>query len=322
MKQVLFIILSLLLALDVQASDPPARKTISVIGRKDSFVTKKSVSLSDIAKVRSARSSDDEAVIALKKITITSAPRPGKSETVSAARILERLREEGVNLNSIGYSFPRILKITRASRQITVQELEAAIQDQIDREELDMALKKVEYQEPVHVIPGVTSLDVELRRTNHKGKVSAVVTARVKDEAPVRFHVNAQIEEWAEVPVAGRALYKGAIVQEQDLVMARLKTTEIPADTAISSKHIVGFETSRPIRYGEVFRKNKLAIPPLVKNGEKVLIQYKSRFLEATATGVALEDGIEGQKIRIRNENSRKVVAATVIEPGLVGVNR
>ena len=42
--------------------------------------------------------------------------------------------------------------------------------------------------------------------------------------------------------------------------------------------------------------------------------------LEATATGVALENGGFNQEIRVRNEGSKKVVVAKVLEAGLVSV--
>ena len=41
---------------------------------------------------------------------------------------------------------------------------------------------------------------------------------------------------------------------------------------------------------------------------------------EATATGVALENGGFNQEIRVRNEGSKKVVVAKVLEAGLVSV--
>jgi flagella basal body P-ring formation protein FlgA len=47
---------------------------------------------------------------------------------------------------------------------------------------------------------------------------------------------------------------------------------------------------------------------------------YKNGLFEVSATGVALEAGGRGHEIRVRNEASKKIIAATVLEPGLVGV--
>ncbi|MCB0340106.1 MAG: flagellar basal body P-ring formation protein FlgA, partial [Bdellovibrionales bacterium] len=83
-----------------------------------------------------------------------------------------------------------------------------------------------------------------------------------------------------------------------------------------------GFETNRNIGFGEVFRKPMLHIPPVITSGSKVTVFYKSAAMEATASGVAVEDGIEGSEIRVRNDNSNKVITGRVVGPGMVQVGR
>ncbi|MEZ4753176.1 MAG: flagellar basal body P-ring formation chaperone FlgA, partial [Bdellovibrionota bacterium] len=115
---------------------------------------------------------------------------------------------------------------------------------------------------------------------------------------------------------------RGAVIGSDDVVMARLNSTAIPNDAAVEIKDIIGLETDQAIGYGEVFRRNKLAIPPVIARGQKVAIQYKSKFLEASAIGIAEESGIEGDEIRVRNRVSEKVVFGTIIAPGLVRVSK
>lgn len=304
------------------AAEQQQRKTINIVGRKDSVVTKTSYALGDIASINSRYVKDDEAMIALKKIQLGQSPRPGKKVSISAARVLERMREEGVNIRSVGYSMPRLMNVTRASRVISKQEVEIAIQDALERSGRDSKLLSVTYNEPAHVLPGLMAMDVSLSNGKRPGELRAMISAEVVGSKAVRFTVPALIEEWTEVPVAKRPLYRGAVVGHEDIMMARLSTAEIPSDAARDSMNIVGFETSRPINYGEVFRKNKLDIPPVIKKGEKIVLRYQSKFLQATATGVAMEDGAVGQNIKVRNNASRKIVGGKVLEPGLVGVSR
>jgi flagella basal body P-ring formation protein FlgA len=107
-----------------------------------------------------------------------------------------------------------------------------------------------------------------------------------------------------------------------DLMMARLNLGSIPSDTAHEATSIIGLETSSNITYGEVFRKKKLAIPPLIESGSKVTMVYESKLFKATASGVALESGAAGQMIRIRNDGSKRVVSGEVVEPGLVRITQ
>jgi flagella basal body P-ring formation protein FlgA len=61
-------------------------------------------------------------------------------------------------------------------------------------------------------------------------------------------------------------------------------------------------------------------IPPVVKSGSRVTLLFKRGQLEVTASGIALENGIVGSEIKVRNENSKRVVIGRVADEGLVVV--
>ena len=69
-----------------------------------------------------------------------------------------------------------------------------------------------------------------------------------------------------------------------------------------------------------MFSKNSLEIVPDIEVGGSVTLVYKNGSLEATSTGIAMEAGIIGKEIRVRNESSKKVVRGKIIEAGQVQV--
>lgn len=294
--------------------------TIRLRGRKENIVTRSVITVGDIVDVTSSSYRDDDAVIGLKKIRIVSSPNPGEEVTISADRILGRLRDEGVDLKAIGYTLPRVTVVTRASHAISYDEIRAAIEEYLHQSESDVILKAIDYNEPVLVTPGTLSLEVQpytLRDTNRMG---FWITAKGKDDEKKRFPIRATVEEWRQVPVASRPIREGSIIGLNDFHMARMNLKEVPRDTTFSKEQIIGLEASQSIGFGEVFRKTKLNIPPVVASGSTVTIRYRKGAITATASGVALEDGVLNQEIRIRNSASKKVVQGRVIEPGLVGV--
>ncbi|MCB0321344.1 MAG: flagellar basal body P-ring formation protein FlgA, partial [Bdellovibrionales bacterium] len=172
----------------------------------------------------------------------------------------------------------------------------------------------------VFVSPAVTALRADSLSSAEGGKMNFRITPYIGEDPQRSFIVEALVEEWVEVPVAARPLSAGSVVGPLDVAMARLNIQRLPRDAAFQKETIVGLETKRGIAYGEVFRKNKLSIPPVITAGAKVTLEYRSKFLRATATGIALEDAAVGENIRIRNEASKKIVSGTVLEPGIVGV--
>lgn len=302
------------------AESSPGARNVRVIGRKAITITTPEVRLGDLANVSSRLVRDDDIVIGLKKIFIARSPAPGRTVTISASQVLERMSEEGVATGQLGYSLPRIMKITRASRQLTSEEIMMTIEEALQKQEGELEIKGLDYSEPVHVLPGSVTLKVNGFSRPRPGKLKFSMNAMVEGESPQRFAVEATVEEWAEVPVARRPLLKGSVVGAQDVVMARMNMSQIPSDAAFSPNRIIGMETSRSITYGEVFRKNKLSIPPLIESGARVTLIYETRLLKATASGIALEAGAAGQVIRVKNEASRKIITGTVEESGLVKV--
>ncbi len=304
------------------ASRESGKRTIKVVGKKESTVTKKTIHLSDVAHISSKYVRDDEALIALKKIELAQSPLPGKPKTFTAAQVLEKMREGGVDLQAIGYAFPRTMKVSRAARAITRDEVSTIVLAALNESNRDIELIDVAYNEDTLVVPGITELEAKLFHSQRPNQLSVAITADVEGEKPITFHVQATVKEWATIPVANRPLYRGNIVGPGDVVMARMNLAELPQDAARDSQSIIGYATKRHIAYGEFFRKNKLHIPPLIEAGAKVTVRYRSKFLEATASAIALEAGIEGQRIRVRNAQSKKTVFGTVLSPGLVEVER
>lgn len=58
----------------------------------------------------------------------------------------------------------------------------------------------------------------------------------------------------------------------------------------------------------------------MVKAGSQVTAVYRFGLLEASVKAIALEDGIEGQQIHMRNDISKRTILGTVRQPGLVEV--
>lgn len=299
----------------------PAR-TIHVVGRANTVVTAGEVRLGDIAEVTSTNATDDEAIIALQKIVLERSPLPGRDTSISAAKILDRMKAAGVDIDSVGYTLPRMVEVRRASRSITEAEVLQAIEAATRKAGRDVVVKRVSLGGDIQVGPADTIAEAIPFGARSPGRLGFTVTMRDDQGKTSSFPVEAFIDEWAEMPVAKRALPRGAVVTEEDVMMARLNLSGLPGDAAREQSGIVGLSTASDIAFGEVFRRNKLAIPAAVEAKSRVTVVYRAAGFEATASGVALEDGIVGQEIRVRNESSKKIISGVVVEPGLVRVKQ
>ena len=293
---------------------------IRINGRREITVTTPTISLADLAEVTSQRSGDEETVIGLKRLFVEKAPAPGESLTISAAQLLARLREEGVDLKRVGYSFPRVMSVKRASRILSTDEIRSAIEAFLRASGKEIALKDLRASGEVHLIPGLVEIKAIPFDSGSPGRMSFKLSAEVEGQAPVNFNVDADVDEWREVPIAARPLAKGTLIAERDLVMARMNVNQIPRDAVQKTSDIIGLQASKDLNYGEVLRNTKIAQPLAVQAGDRVTMVYKKGLLEATAKGIAIDSGIVGQSVKVKNESSKRTVSGLVREQGLVEV--
>jgi flagella basal body P-ring formation protein FlgA len=69
-----------------------------------------------------------------------------------------------------------------------------------------------------------------------------------------------------------------------------------------------------------MFSAAAVAIPPVVEAGSRVTMMYRYGRLQASAIGVALESGTERQEIKVRNDSSKRVVSARIVDKDTVEV--
>src|SRR5690606_11821141 len=112
-------------------ADEGSSRSIRIVGKQQATVTSDVVQLADIARISSRFVRDDEKIISLGKIEVAQAPLPGKPLSLSASQVLEVMRSEGIDLDSVGYRFPRVITVSRAARNLSRQEVQMGLEEAI-----------------------------------------------------------------------------------------------------------------------------------------------------------------------------------------------
>lgn len=292
---------------------------IRMQGREDVVVTKAVVQLQDIAQIESPRVQDDEMLITLKRIVVGSSPKVGEKMTIEGTDILAKLRSEGVRLDQIRYSLPRQVVVTRAFREVTTDELELALASFLEREDRQIDVKKLVVERPVRIPPDSDGVEVVALSAAQPGRFGVDFRSRTASDE-VRFQLRAIGDEWRLMPVAAKPLKRGEVVSGEAVELMKMSSSVVGRDTVENISDIVGHAVTRDLGQGELFRVATLSIPPVVRAGARVTLLVKHGRLEASATGVALENGGIGQEIKVRNDVSKRMITGKVVEEGLVSV--
>lgn len=308
----------ILIGTNLVQAEIPERFSIKIIGRDQITVTQSELTIGDVADVSANDARYDDAVIGIKRIKLNQSPAPGQELSVPATIVIERMRSEGVDLKKVGYSLPRVFTVKRAAREVNGDEITRILGQYFEQSGRDVSIERVDFKKPILIAPGEVKFEV----LDNSDKRSYTLRAKVEGTTTQEFKVTPTISEWGEIPVATRTLSVGDIVQEGDYERARVNLARLPKDAVMNDQQLLGRATQQGVTPGEVFKRESLAAPIVISKGQKVTLRYRSGQFEATATGIAVEDGGAGQDIKIKNDTSNKVVVATVVEPGLVEVNK
>lgn len=179
---------------------------------------------------------------------------------------------------------------------------------EISVNQLDRRLQLSECEQPLNL-----SLN-----TNNPSGGNVTVYVQCEAKTPWSIYVPAQVNLYRQLWVASRPLKRGDIVTTVDLSQAVVNLSSIRQGLVTQREHLLGQEVQRPIAKGDTFRASALGAPLVIKRGDLVMIELRSGAISVSAQGTAMANGRIGERIRIRNGQSDRIIHAEVVAAGKV----
>lgn len=135
----------------------------------------------------------------------------------------------------------------------------------------------------------------------------------------IRGTVNSKVS--IEALIAAQALRKGHRLSEIDYRMS-LITLSTPQKPYYFSKFINGRKLKHKLRAGELITYKHIEPDYVVRKGDLVSINYVLSTFSLHTDGIAEENGVIGDLIKVRNSQSGKVLRATVVGNQTVSIEQ
>lgn len=149
---------------------------------------------------------------------------------------------------------------------------------------------------------------------------NATIGIRCEGERPWTLYVPVRIASSVNILTSRRPLPRGSILTEQDIAVVQRDAASLPYGYFTNPAELIGMQLRRPLRPGEVFSPAMVTPAPLVQRGQKVWIATQTGGVSVAMQGEALNDGAAGERIRVRNLSSKRVLEAEVISSNQVQV--
>lgn len=137
---------------------------------------------------------------------------------------------------------------------------------------------------------------------------------------PWTVYVPVKVKAYKKVLVTKRPLKRGESLSKQDVKLATQDLSGLRSSYLTEATQAVGKTLKRSIPAGTVLTTALLTSPSIIRRGQMVTLLSRSGGLQVQASGKALMDGASGQRIRVQNKTSKKVVEGVVISAGVVQI--
>jgi flagella basal body P-ring formation protein FlgA len=114
------------------------------------------------------------------------------------------------------------------------------------------------------------------------------------------------------MPVPVRPIGAGEIIRARDIEMVRLRSDQVGPTNVNDPDKLLDKSARRVLPAGQPVRVSDIAAPILVNRNALVNVTIASKRLSIVMQGKALDEGAEGDTVRVVNTRSNKVVQGTV----------
>lgn len=120
---------------------------------------------------------------------------------------------------------------------------------------------------------------------------------------------------------AASPINRGQAITQANTDIGEVDVSNLRGHVFTKTNPPYGLIASRNLRINTFITDNLTDQPTLIEKGDVILITASSGTITVRMNGIALEDGIKGQQIRVKNTSSERIIYAKVVTDSEVLVN-
>jgi flagellar basal body P-ring formation protein FlgA len=147
-------------------------------------------------------------------------------------------------------------------------------------------------------------------------------TIGVKCSSPVAWslYVPVKVKVFRPVVIASRPLAANQLISKEDIKVVSLDIGSFNQGYVKNPQQIIGQQLKYRLSMGTVINPNSLKQQKIIKRGELISLVAVAGKMEVRMSGTALSDGSLGQRVRVKNLSSKRVVEGVVDGPGVIKI--
>jgi flagella basal body P-ring formation protein FlgA len=151
-----------------------------------------------------------------------------------------------------------------------------------------------------------------MTRSEPRGLLTLKVSLFKDNQLVKDGQVSIRILHYKDVLVAADRIKRYQSFDEAVYIIERRDITSLSNMPATSPDELTGCRSKRNISKDQILTTAMIEKIPVIISGQDVEIVYRSAGFEVSARGLAIQSGYNGDKIKVKNLQSKKIITATI----------
>ncbi len=165
--------------------------------------------------------------------------------------------------------------------------------------------------------------EIAIRRISaHPFHGPTVVRAEIQVDGETQRALTVTVDTrfFREVLVTTRSIRRGEVFSADMVEQVERDITSEKHGFYTDIDALDGLQARRPMGFDRIITNRYVEEIPVVERGDEVLLIAETANLRISAQGIALQSGGVGKRIRVRNQDSGKIVKGEILDSGTIKV--
>ena len=153
------------------------------------------------------------------------------------------------------------------------------------------------------------------------GLFTVLVNIIEKDKIIETAQVRLRIKKFADVLTVTDKIKRLQIIDADNTTVQRKDITKLLEKPLVSVEETKGMRVKRNLKKGSILTAAALEPIPDIESGMETTIVYTDGLFKITASGIALQTGIAGDYIKVKNKTTKKIIIARVVDKRFVAID-
>ena len=154
------------------------------------------------------------------------------------------------------------------------------------------------------------------RRQGH-----GTVNVRCNDMKPWSLYVPVSIKYFKEIATLKHAVTRNTILTSEDISLKKININRLSSGYFDDITELEGKVLTQNLTKGAVLTKHHIKLPMAINRGQRVTVIAKNSVIEVRMEGTAMSEGAIGERIKVKNMKTKRIIEGVIINKHLISVN-